>query len=319
MSTLSIPAILPSPEEDCQRLRKAFQGFGANGKTIIEVLGHRDARNRAEITRCYFKLYNESLIERLQSELSGDFQRAVILWIEHPSIRDAKLAHKALQRKGDRDIWVVLEIACSSSSEHLIEVRQTYCSLFNSSLEEDIEFQFARQGQLKQFLLSLVGSYRYEGDEVDEQLVKSEANSLFCGIREQQQPYNEVIRVLSLRSKAHLRATFQYYKQEYGISIGEDIECNISDDNKLTSTIRATIRCLQSPEKHFAEVVRSSILGLGTDEESLTRAIVTRAEIDMKLIKEEYKNRYNKALHDDVVGDTSGYYRDFQLTLIGGN
>ncbi|KAI0531295.1 hypothetical protein KFK09_000848 [Dendrobium nobile] len=316
MSTITTPDIIPSLKEDCQRLRKAFQGLGTDEKAIIEVLGHREARNRAEISRCYYMLYNESLIYRLKSELSGDFQRAVILWTEDPSKRDAELAHKALKQKKDQDIWVILEIACSSSSDHLIEVRQTYCLLFHTSLEEDIESQFAQQGQLKEFLLRLVSSYRYEGEDVDEQLVKSEANSLFCAIREQR-PYHEVIRVLSTRSKAHLNAIFQHYKQEYGISIIEDIECNSGDDKKLSSIIKVAICCLQSPEKHFAQVVNTSIIGLGTDEDSLTRAIVTRAEIDMKLIKEEYKDRYNRTLHDDVVGDTSGYYRDFLLTLLG--
>lgn len=64
-------------------------------------------------------------------------------------------------------------------------------------------------------------------------------------------------------------------------------------------------------------MVRSSIVGLGTDEDSLTRAIVSRAEIDMKRIKEEYKIRYNTTLNDDVIGDTSREYKNFLLTLVG--
>ena len=65
------------------------------------------------------------------------------------------------------------------------------------------------------------------------------------------------------------------------------------------------------------QVIRYSILGLGTDEEALTRAIVSRAEIDMKKIKEEYKVRFKTTVTEDVVGDTSGYYMDILLALIG--
>lgn len=57
-------------------------------------------------------------------------------------------------------------------------------------------------------------------------------------------------------------------------------------------------------------------MGIGTDEGSLTRAIVTRAEVDMEKIKEEYK-RYGISMNDDIKGDTSGDYKDFLLTLVG--
>jgi annexin D len=53
--------------------------------------------------------------------------------------------------------------------------------------------------------------------------------------------------------------------------------------------------------------------GLGTDEEMLTRGVVSRAEIDMELIKEEYKRRYNTTLTHDVTEETSGYTRTFCL------
>lgn len=44
---------------------------------------------------------------------------------------------------------------------------------------------------------------------------------------------------------------------------------------------------------------------------------MSRAEIDMKKIKEEYKIRFKTTVTSDVVGDTSGYYMDILLTLVG--
>lgn len=41
---------------------------------MILVLGHRNAQQRKEIGETYKQLYNESLIDRLNSELSGDFR-----------------------------------------------------------------------------------------------------------------------------------------------------------------------------------------------------------------------------------------------------
>ena len=65
------------------------------------------------------------------------------------------------------------------------------------------------------------------------------------------------------------------------------------------------------------QVINESVVGLGTDEESLNRAIVNRAEIDMIKIREEYSTLFKTSLEDDVKGDTSGDYKDFLLTLLG--
>lgn len=65
------------------------------------------------------------------------------------------------------------------------------------------------------------------------------------------------------------------------------------------------------------QVVRDSIVGLGTDEDSLNRAIVTRAEIDLSKVRFEYANMYKSSIDDDVIGDTSGNYKDFLMTLLG--
>lgn len=64
----------------------------------------------------------------------------MVLWTYDPPERDAKLVNEALRswKKGIREIQVIVEIACASSPNHLIAVRQAYCSLFDQSLEEDI-------------------------------------------------------------------------------------------------------------------------------------------------------------------------------------
>lgn len=59
-------------------------------------------------------------------------------------------------------------------------------------------------------------------------------------------------------------------------------------------------------------------MGLGTYKDMLTRVIVSRAEVDMKQVKEEYKARYKRAVTLDVAGDTSFGYRDMLLGLLGG-
>ncbi|XP_072975804.1 annexin D3-like [Typha angustifolia] len=315
MATIAVPNPLPSPTEDAENLKKAVQGWGTSEKALIEILCRRTASQRSEIAGAYAKLYNESLVDRLHAELSGDFRNAMILWATNPAERDAKLANKALKKKGDRYIWVLIEVACASTPDHLMAVREAYCSLFYSSLEEDIAFSSAFKEPLKELLVRLVTSYRYTGEYVDQVLAKFESVELYSAIKKKQPHHEDVIRIISTRNKSQLKATFQHYKQDHGKAIDEDIEHHGS--SQFSAMLKVAVLCLASPEKHFAEVIRSSILGLGTDEASLTRAIVCRAEIDMKKIKEEYKIRYKTTVTRDVTGDTSGYYKDILLTLVG--
>lgn len=88
-------------------------------------------------------------------------------------------------------------------------------------------------------------------------------------------------------------------------------------DNEYLKLLRSAIKCLTWPEKYFEKVLRLAIKGLGTDEEALTRVVVTRAEVDMKRIVEEYYRRSSVPLDQAIKGDTSGDYEGMLLALIG--
>ncbi|XP_057731553.1 annexin D3-like [Arachis stenosperma] len=315
MGSLKVPEVVPSPTEDSQRLRKAFQGLGTNEKAIILVLGHRNWRQIKEIRETYEKLYNESLIDRLHSELSGDFRNAVIMWSEDPAERDAKVARKAMKArwKGIKELQVLVEISCASTPNHLMAVRQAYCSLFDCSLEEDIHASVSPP--LQKILVGLVRSYRYDKVIANLEVGKAEASKLHEAIKKKKLDDDHIVWILSTRNVFQLRQTFACYKNLYGNTLDQDIKnCGKGD---LESLLNVVVCCIDCPEKHFAKVVRDSILGLGTDEDSLNRAIVTRAEIDLLKIRFEYAEIYKSSLDDDVIGDTSGDYRVFLMTLLG--
>ena len=67
------------------------------------------------------------------------------------------------------------------------------------------------------------------------------------------------------------------------------------------------------------QVLHKAMQGLGTDDTTLIRVIVTRTEIDMQYIKAEYLRKYNKTLYDAVHSETSDHYRTFLLSLLGPN
>uniref|UniRef100_F6HTM4 Annexin D3 n=1 Tax=Vitis vinifera TaxID=29760 RepID=F6HTM4_VITVI len=316
MASLRLPDSIPSPAQDSERLNLALQGRGVDEQVIVWILGHRNAIQRKQIKDTYQQLYKESIIHRLQSKLSSGLKTAMILWMNEAPERDAILANKALKRKRKKinQLQVLVEIACASSPDHLMAVRQAYCSLYECSLEEDITSNISTS--LQKLLVGLVSSYRHDRELVDFNLAKSEADKIHEAIEKNQLDHDDVVWILTTRNFFQLRATFVCYKQSYEVAIDQAI--NSSGNGDLGSILRGVILCIVSPEKHFAEVIKASTVGYWTkDEDSLTRAIVTRAEIDMTKIKGEYFKMNNTNLDDVVRRDTSGVYKSFLMALIG--
>ena len=73
---------------------------------------------------------------------------------------------------------------------------------------------------LCQLLVSLVSAYRYEGPRVREDVAKSEANELHQAIKNAGKKFpvedDEVVRILSTRSKLHIKSVYKHYKELFG-------------------------------------------------------------------------------------------------------
>lgn len=312
MSTLIVPSQIPSVADDCEQLRKAFAGWGTNEELIISILGHRNAAQRKAIRQSYAETFNEDLLKALDKELTHDFERAVLLWTLDPAERDAFLANEAT-KKWTASNQVLVEIACARSSHELLLAKQAYHARFKKSIEEDVAHHTT--GDFRKLLYPLISSYRYEGDEVNMTLAKTEAKTLHEHISKKAYSHEDLIRILASRSKAQISATLNHYKNEFGHDINKDLKADPKDE--FLSLLRATIKGLTYPEKYFEKVIRLAINKQGTDEGALSRVVTTRAEVDMKLIKDAYHKRNSVPLDRAIAKDTSGDYEKLLLTLIG--
>lgn len=95
----------------------------------------------------------------------------------------------------------------------------------------------------------------------------------------------------------------------------QDLKADPKDE--FLAILRATVKCIVYPEKYFEKILRLAINKLGTDEGALTRVVATRAEADMKVIKELYEKRNSVPLDKAICKDTHGDYEKMLLALIG--
>jgi len=76
------------------------------------------------------------------------------------------------------------------------------------------------------------------------------------------------------------------------------------------------VRVVRDTPAYFAERIYQSMKGLGTDDLTLCRCIVSRCEVDMVEIKAALLKAHGKSLGHYIKGDTSGDYRRMLLALV---
>lgn len=61
-----------------------------------------------------------------------------------------------------------------------------------------------------------------------------------------------------------------------------------------------TVECVENAAAWFAQRIHAAMEGAGTEDKTLIRIIVSRAEIDLGSIKQEYERIYDKTLESDL-------------------
>lgn len=318
-------------DDEVQQLTRAFSGLGGLGvdePTMVSALARwrKQPEKRSGFRRGFpglFRSHGELDLceDEYMLHLAAEFARfknLMVLWAMHPWERDARLAHHVLHQHHPPAI--VVEVACTRSADELLGARRAYQALFHHSLEEDVAYR-ARDKPYCNLLVGLVSAYRYEGPRVNEEAAKAEARALGAAVKSAAAAgklveNEEVVRILTTRSKLHLVETFKHYKELHGRHVEEDLSHGGKEDTLL---LLETVLCLAAPAKYFSQVIEGALRD-GADhhgKEALTRVAVTRSDHDMDDIRAAYQEQFGAKLEDAVAAKAHGHYRDALLSLVG--
>ncbi|XVE52263.1 hypothetical protein DITRI_Ditri02bG0109000 [Diplodiscus trichospermus] len=293
-------------------LNRALSGIGVDEKSLITIVAKLHHEHKRSIRKgCsnfffederQFERWDDSAIKNLKVEFKS-FKDAVILSLIHPWERDARLLKKAL-KKGPQQYGVIIEIACTRSSDELLGARKAYHSLFDRSIEEDLASLV--KGTERKLLVALVSAYRYEGPKLKEDRAKSEAKALLSAIKNADKRKliedEEVIRILTTRSKPHLRQVYEQYKKISGKTITEDLEDEMF--------LKETIECLWTPHTYFAKVLDSALREDANEDakKALTRLVSTQEAGNLKGITDKFAHQIEERV--------KGAYKDVLLGVL---
>lgn len=300
---------------DAEVLRKAMKGFGTDENAIIECLGNRSNKQRLQIALSFKTAYGKDLIKDLKSEISGNFEKAILAMLKSPPMYDVSEIKEAMKGAGT-DEACIIEILSSRSNAEIHEINRLFKQEHKKTLEQAIKSETS--GHFQRLLISLAQGNRDESTTIDMSLVKRDVQELYAAgenrLGTDESKFNAI---LCARSRTHLRAVFNDYQRTVNRDIEKSICREMSGD--LESGMLAVVKCLKNTSAFFAERLNKAMRGAGTKDKTLIRIMVSRSEVDLLDIRTEYKRMYGKSLYTDITSDTSGDYRKTLLKLCGGN
>lgn len=286
-----------------------------NYDMLFDILLRTSNYERQIIADEYKIKYKKTVFDEINSLISDkDTKYIVTLMFYNYYELDARILHKAF-KEGKRDEKAIVEIFASRPHWYLQIVDEEYKKIYGISLKDDLLKE--KKSDFITFLLCILSTPRSKTNSIKNQ--KQAADAAQEIIKKGLKKYGtdvELFKGLFMkRSREDLimisREFKSMEKKKRNLYDAVDDACPKATRELLKAIIFAVV----IPSHYFAYLLKKSIVGLGTDEETLSRVLVTRHEIDMDFIRNYYKLETKNELIDDIKGDTSGSYQKICIKL----
>uniref|UniRef100_A0A3Q3K8R5 Annexin n=1 Tax=Monopterus albus TaxID=43700 RepID=A0A3Q3K8R5_MONAL len=275
-----------------------------------------------------FNLINDKINLQKETFLIGKpvFYGTVPPYPNFNASNDAAVLKSAIESKGvDED--VINAVLVKRNNEQRQKIKAVYEA--NAGKKLEVALKKALKSDHEDICLALLMPPAYYdaflfrkatkvniSNVVDMAQAKKDAEALFeAGENTKGTNVSTFIDILTTRSGPQLAQTFQQYTSVSDNTFPKALEKEMKHDIK--HCLMDIVKCAWNTPAFFAEKLHLAIKGLGTNEATLTRVLVSRSEVDLKKIVEEYRAMYGTSLQEHIVKDTSAYYQKILIGLCG--
>ena len=248
------------------------------------------------------------MFDEIKTKIKGDFGYCAAQLFLSPldfCIHHLKLG---LENKDLR----AMEQLTSRTPEELKLIEDKYNKTTGKNLKDEIKKAF--NGPVGNNLINLWDTKRIINPNPNKSDCENFANTLIQNKPKDWVENENIFKEIFIeRSPEELILIARYYLKNSGKNLIDDMESKTSGD--IRYLLREILYNNIMPHELFADKIRFAIAGAGTDEETLSRVLVSRCELDMSAIRDMYFTKYNVSLKDDIIGDTSKNYQKLCLYL----
>ncbi len=277
-------------------------------EVVLDIVTNYNLKTRIGISQYYKAVYNASLFDEIKSKISGDFGYCSAQMFLSPL--QFCLHHLKLGLKKSNEC--AFEMLTSKTPQELKIIENAYNKDTGKDLKSDITKTFG--GAVGKNLLNLFIIPRSSNSKPQKNECEKYANKLV-----EKEPKNWVEdenlfkEIFIQRSPEELILIARYYLKYTGNNLINTVEKKTKGKPQIL--LKEILYNNIMPHELFAEKIYLAIKGAGTNEEVLSRVLVSRCEIDMPLMREIYQYKYNVTMKDDIIGDTSGAYQKLCIHL----
>ena len=275
---------------------------------ILNAVMSNNLQNRVAIAQYYKATYETSLFDDIKNKISGDFGYCAAQMFLSPlefCIYHLKLGLK----KGNE---CAMEMLTSKTPEELKIIEDAYRKDTGKELKTDITKAFG--GAIGKDLLNLFTTKRISNPKPNKKECEKYATKLAeTEIKNWTEDENLFKEIFIQRSPEELILIARYYLKNTGNNLIDMVEKKAKGKNQ--TLLKEILYNNIMPHELFAEKIYLAIKGAGTNEEILSRALVSRCELDMGAMRDIYQTKYKASMKEDIIGDTSGSYQKICIFL----
>ena len=270
---------------------------------------------RQIIAEEYKQKFSKTIFEEINAKISNkDTKNIVTLMFYNYYELDARTIHKAL-KEGKRNEKPIIEIFASRPSWFLQIVNDEYKRIYGITLKEELAQE--KKSDFITFLQCILVTPRLKTNFIKNE--KQAGDVVQDIISKGLKKYGTDVELFKNLFVKNSRDDLIYICREFKVMDKKKRNLYDAVDDTVPKTtkelIKAIIYAVVLPSHYFAHLLKKSIVGLGTDEETLNRVLVERQEIDMDFIRSYYKLETKRELIDDIKGDTSGVYQQITVKI----
>uniref|UniRef100_A0A8C6SW18 Annexin n=1 Tax=Neogobius melanostomus TaxID=47308 RepID=A0A8C6SW18_9GOBI len=287
-----------------------FVSHRVDEQTIIDILTKRTYSQRREIAFAYERRAKKDMVSALKGALSGSLETVILGLMKSPSQYDASEIRGSIKGLGT-DEETLIEMLCSRSNSELVEIKKVYKELFKKELEKDVAGDTS--GNFAKLLVALV---KATSAIVDYDKIDQDARALYeSGVKIKGTDVPTWISIMTERSVPHLQKVFDRYKSYSPYDMQESIRKEVKGD--VQSSFLVLAQCIENKQLFFANRLHDAMKSKGAKEKLLTRIVVSRCEVDLRKVCNEYKAHFGQSLQQTISEHTKGDYQKALLSLCG--
>ena len=306
--------LIKTASEKAEILHNMINEKNINYDAFFSFLLNTTNYERQIMAEEYKTKFTKTIFDEINTKISNKEAKYIIILMFYNYYElDARTLHKALKEK--RNEKPIVEIFASRPTWFLQIVNDEYRRLYGITLKEELNQE--KKSDFISFLQCILVTPRLKtnfiktekqaGDVVQEIITK--------GLKKYGTDVELFKNLFVKNSRDDLINICREFKaiDKKKRNLYDAVDDTVSKNTK--EIIKAIIFAVVMPSQYFAHLLKKSMAGFGTDEETLSRVLVERHEIDMDFIRSYYKLETKRELVDDIIAETSGIYQKITVKL----